>query len=141
MEKAAAKVYRRRGTTASSHPLAQFLTDGCFPVMFAENSLHKSKSAESTAKKEPRPRSRSLYTTNSSYSDDVCSIRDLKPYEGSQWMPRGYVNKTYSIDEYSVSNSWDNMADDLTPKNLETFQFSQKSFLLTNFPLCFGLDI
>ncbi|XP_018318579.1 uncharacterized protein LOC108732336 isoform X2 [Agrilus planipennis] len=79
MEKGATKVYRRK-----------------------ENLSQKPKSSEGIRKEIQRPRSRSVYTANSFASDEPLSLRgEIKPYEGSSWMPRIVPCKNYFIDEYN----------------------------------------
>ncbi|KAF5286469.1 hypothetical protein FQR65_LT12552 [Abscondita terminalis] len=85
-EKRSGRVYRRK-------------------VTFTDNSMQKPKSADSLRKDAPRPRSRSLYTTNSYLNEETLSIRDFKPYEGVTWLPRLH-NKTYYVDEYFGDNCW-----------------------------------
>lgn len=66
--------------------------------------------SESQTKLKPeskaRPRSRSVYTTNSYLNDDAVPIvREYSKYEGSQWLPRQLSNKNLHLEEYSVSVS------------------------------------
>lgn len=68
--------------------------------------------SESQTKVKPenkaRPRSRSVYTTNSYLNDEaVPVVREYSKYEGSQWLPRQLSNKNLYLEEYSVSVSFD----------------------------------
>lgn len=52
-------------------------------------------------KETPRPRSRSVYTTNSYVSDDSGGL--YGKYEGSGWLPRQLSSKNLYLEEFSLN--------------------------------------
>lgn len=70
-------------------------------VSFADNQTSQSKS-DILRKEKPRPRSRSVYTSKSYVSESSGSFRDLKQYEGNQWIPRVIPNKNLHVEDFTV---------------------------------------
>ncbi|KAF5303287.1 hypothetical protein FQA39_LY10026 [Lamprigera yunnana] len=96
-----AKIVNGHNNLLVDHVLPHYVKS----VTFTDGSPQKSKSAECQRKDVQRPRSRSLYTTNSYLSEESLSIRDVKPYEGMPWFPRFIHSKPYYTDDY-LSDIW-----------------------------------
>lgn len=95
------KVFRRKGKRAERMPQVP-PKPRQFPVTFSES---QTKLKNDVVRKDvPRPRSRSVYTTNSYLSDDSSgAVRDYSKYEGSPWLPRQLSHKNLYLEDYGVS--------------------------------------
>lgn len=72
-----------------------------FLVTFTDSQTKIKNELNSGRKETPRPRSRSLYTTNSYVSDDSGGL--YGKYEGSGWLPRQLSNKNLYLEEYNLN--------------------------------------
>lgn len=71
-------------------------------MTFTDSQTKLKNELNSGARKEtPRPRSRSVYTTNSYVSDDSGGL--YGKYEGSGWLPRQLSSKNLYLEEFSLN--------------------------------------